>query len=84
MENTELTLSENGYQVIITNIKYGGNVINNKIKEKPELAVLDIPEGILKNKNDNQKFMDNVESFCYNTLSRKYGREISYCQIWLP
>lgn len=84
MENKELPEVENGCQAIITNIKYGGKVLNEKIKERPDFAVLDIPEGIWKTIDNKKKFEDNVESLCYNTLTRKYGKEVTFCQIWLP
>ena len=73
-----------GYQILISNIKFGGKVLNSKIKDRPTDAVLDVPEGILRTKSDKQKFEDTIESFAYNTLSRKYGKEVSYCQVWLP
>ena len=73
-----------GYQILISNIKFGGNILNSKIKDRPTDAVLDVPEGILRTKSDKQKFEDTIESFAYTTLSRKYGKEVSYCQDWLP
>lgn len=48
------------------------------------MATLDVPEGILKTMNDTKKFMENIESFAYNTLTKKYGAEVSYCQVYLP
>lgn len=73
-----------GYQILISNIKFGGKVLNSNIKDLPSDAVLDVPEGILRTQTDKKKFEDAVESFAYNTLSRKYGKEVSYCQVWLP
>ena len=75
---------DHGYQILISNIKFGGNVLNSKIKDRPSDAVLDVPEGILRTRADKQKFEDNIESFAYNTLTRKYGKEVSYSQVWLP
>lgn len=75
--------NENGYQVIIVNTKYG-KILNEKIKDRPEMSVLDIPEGILRTINKKNVFEDNVESFVYNTLTKKYGAEVSHCQIYLP
>lgn len=74
---------ERGYQVVVVNIKYG-KVHNPKIKERPDMTVLDIPEGILRTIKNEEKFKDNIESFAYNTITRKYGAEVSYCQVWLP
>ena len=79
----QITTEDNGYQVIVVNTKYG-RILNEKIKDRPEMSVLDIPEGILKTKNKSGIFEDNVESFVYNTLTKKYGAEVSHCQIYLP
>lgn len=77
------TEENNGYQVIVVNTKYG-RILNEKIKDRPEMSILDIPEGILKTKNKHNVFEDNIESFVYNTLTKKYGAEVSHCQIYLP
>jgi hypothetical protein len=74
---------KDGYQVLVVNIKYGKE-LNNKVKYKPETTVLDIPENILKTQKDEYKFKNNIETFVYNTLSKKYNVEINSCQIWLP
>jgi hypothetical protein len=71
-----------GYQIFVVNIKYGKE-LNNKHKERPDMVILDIPESIRKIKNE-VKFRDNVESFAYNTITRKYGAEVCNCQVWLP
>ena len=34
--------------------------------------------------NDEQKFMDEIESFAYNCISRKYQIEVTNYQIFLP
>lgn len=80
----KITTEENNeYQVIVVNTKYG-RILNEKIKDRPEMSILDIPEGIMKTKNKKNVFEDNVESFVYNTLTKKYGAEVSHCQIYLP
>lgn len=48
------------------------------------MTVLDVPEGILKTMNDKQKFIDSIETFAYNTTTKKYGAEVMSCQIYLP
>ena len=72
-----------GYQILVVNIKYGKE-LNSKVKNKPNMTVLDVPEGIMKSIKNESKFKDNIESFAYNTLTKKYGAEVSYCQVWLP
>jgi hypothetical protein len=74
---------KDGYQVLVVNIRYGKE-LSNRIKEKPEMVVLDIPESILKTQKNEEKFKDNVETFVYNSLSKKYNVEVNNCQIWLP
>ena len=74
---------EDGYQILVVNIKYGKDV-NRRVKDKPSMVVLDVPDSILKCKNQIEKFKDNLESFAYNTITRKYGAEVYKCQIWMP
>jgi len=74
-----------GYQVTVTNIKYGRKFYTARGKERPEMVTLDVPESLLKVKDkDDEKFRDGVESFAYNTVTRKFGAEVSFCQVWLP
>lgn len=76
--------SGNGYQITVVNIKYG-NALSKRIKDRPEMVVLDLPDALLKSRDKNEeKFLDSVEAFAYNTVSRKYGAEVSYCQVYLP
>lgn len=82
-ENVNDQSKADGYQIFVVNIKYG-NDFGRRSREKPGMATLDVPEGIMKTMHDAQKFMDNVESFAYNTLTRKYGAEVTHCQIFLP
>lgn len=72
---------ENDYQITVVNIKYG-KVFNSRNKIRPEMAVLDVPESISKIK-DKEKFEDAVESFAYNTITKKYGAEVNFCQVFL-
>lgn len=81
----EVDLSgDQGYQIMVVNIKYGGRIINPRIRERPDMVVLDVPKGILDTMNDEQKFKDNVETFAYKTITAKYGAEVTYCQVFLP
>lgn len=85
MSEIETNEENVGYQINVVNIKYGKQLTNSK-NEKPDMVTLDVPEALLKikNKGDEQKFLDYVETFAYNTVSRKYGAEVNSCQVWLP
>ena len=76
------------YQVWAVNIKYdeylGDQRVDLHSKRMPESAVLNVPESILKGKRNRQRFYENVETFVYNTLTRKCGAEVCFCQIFLP
>ena len=73
----------NDYQIMVVNIRYG-NPLGEKRKPGPEMATINVPEAILKQMGNWEKFLDVVEQFAYNTVSRKYGYEVSHCQIYLP
>ena len=76
--------AENGYQITVVNIKYG-KTFSKRVKDRPEMVTLDVPDALLKmREKDNEKFLDSVEAFAYNTVTRKYGSEVSYCQVYLP
>lgn len=85
IEVNDVNEENDGYQIMVVNIKYG-KVLSNKVKERPSMVTLDVPEAILKirNRGDEQRFLDSVETFAYNTVMRKYGAEVNYCQVWLP
>ena len=85
MTDTENICDEASYQITVANIKYGRS-FSNKFRDRPEIVTLDVPESILKlkTKGDETKFKDAVESFAYNTVSRKFAAEVSRCQVWLP
>lgn len=76
------------YQVIVCNISWSNNILASYAKKdhRSDLPVqmsLDIPKSVLAQAKKSN-FNDVVEQFCYNTLTRKYGREVTTCQIWLP
>lgn len=75
--------SESIYQILVVNIKYGKE-LGNKNKSKPSMTVLDLPDNIIKIQKNEDKFKDSVETFVYNTITKKYGAEVNNCQIWLP
>ena len=73
--------------VIAVNIKYSKNSMDgkpSKRKNLPETFVLDLPERItqLPDKTD-QKYLDLIETFVYNTLTKKFQTEVTGCQIWI-
>ena len=73
--------------VIAVNIKYSKNSMDgkpSKRKNLPDTFVLDLPERItqLPDKSD-QKYLDLIETFVYNTLTKKFQTEVEYCQIWI-
>lgn len=80
----------NGYQVLVCNIAWGskahlGVAKNTNQLELPNQISLDIPETVLKQANKNKEtFNDIIEQFVYNLLYKKFGREVNFCQIWLP
>lgn len=71
------------YQIIVVNIKYD-KITSKRVKDRPDTVTLDVPSGILKCKDNTEKFLDAVEQFAYNTISKKYGAEVCFCQVWLP
>jgi hypothetical protein len=71
------------YRVSVVNIKYGKELYN-KVKNKPSMTVVAIPENILSHQDDVGKFNDMIESFIYAKLTKKYEAEVYNCQIWLP
>ena len=85
IEVNDVNEANGGYQIMVVNIKYG-KVLSNKVRERPSVVTLDVPEAILKsrNKGDEQRFLDAVETFAYNTVTRKYGAEVNYCRVCLP
>ncbi len=86
MEANEST----AYQILVCNIKYGTKVHNGAAKkiaqaDLPDQISLDVPPTVLQQANKNKNsFNDIIEQFTYNLLYKKFGREVYYCQIWLP
>lgn len=84
----EMIESEMGKDAVIAvNIRYSKNSMDgkpSKRKNLPDTFVLDLPERItqLPDKSD-QKYLDLIETFVYNTLSKKFQTNVGYCQIWI-
>lgn len=84
-EMIESSMNENA--VIAVNIKYARISMDGSLSKKknlPEVFVLDLPERItqLPDKSD-QKYLDLIETFVYNTLSKKFQTDVEHCQIWI-
>lgn len=86
MENEITADVEN--DIIITNIKWWkGHEIKNKVNyyDLPESYQISIPNNMLDlYKNNYNVFKNEIEAFVYNFLTRKFGIEVSFCQVWLP
>lgn len=84
-EINESSLNENS--VIVVNIKYSKVSRDGTLSKKknlPEFFVLDLPERItqLPDKTE-QKYFDMIETFVYNTLSKKFQTDVESCQTWI-
>ena len=84
MENTS-----DKYQVFVANIHWSKKPLKNVKKTNkdslPEYMSLDIPNQVLHEANKSKtNFNDVIESFCYNLLTKKFGWEVTGCQVWLP
>ena len=71
------------YQITVVNIKYGDEFRSYR-GIRPQSIVLDVPRDIISLKNNWDKFLDCVESFAYNTISRSFGAYVCNCQVFLP
>lgn len=69
---------------VVVNISYFPYVNNKKtnLSDLPEYFVLDIPSRIREHEGK-PDYEDLVESFVYNTLSKKFQTEVASCQIWI-
>lgn len=76
------------YQVLVTQITWNKDTIkgfNKKVPvdQLPDQCTVDLPKQ-LASQVKQLNFKDNVETFIYNMLTRRYGHEVYSCQIWLP
>lgn len=88
MDNEDL--NEVDGEIIVCNISYTdktyGRTYGKRNKNQlPTIVGLDLPQNIKDMEaKDTQAFYDTVETFAYNTITKKYGFEVSHCQIYLP
>lgn len=76
-----------GYEVVVANVAWSSKPFRamKKEGELPTQISMTIPENVLKQANKPANvFNDIIESYVYNTLTRKFGHEVWRCQIWLP
>lgn len=76
-----------GYEVVVANVSWSPKPFRamKKEGELPTQISMTIPENVLKQANKPANvFNDIIESYVYNTLTRKFGHEVWRCQIWLP
>ena len=71
-------------QIQVVNIKYTKTDKTRQSTIIPDILSFEIPEGLLKVKSNTEKFISELETFVYNSISRKYGVEVNFCQIFLP
>lgn len=83
----EAATQDNGYEVFVANISWNPKAFR-QVKKEGELPTqlsMTIPENVLKQaQKPSNVFNDIIESYVYNTLSKKFLHEIYKCQIWLP
>lgn len=91
MSKDNIITESDGYQILITDIKWNPTAAASYASKKadkqelPEQFSLDLPENVLNQANKkNNVFNDVIESFIYNFLTRKFNHEVYHCQIWLP
>ena len=85
-EMIESSINQNS--VIVVNVhfaKYARDGKASKKKNLPNSFVLDLPERITMFEDKaSQQYLDLIETFVYNTLSKKFQTDVWSCQIWLP
>lgn len=78
---------EKAYEVFVANVVWDPKSFraSKKDVELPTQLSIAIPENVLRQANKpSNVFNDIIESYVYNTLTRKFGHEVWHCQIWLP
>ena len=77
----------NKNSVIVVNIHYSKTSLDgsqSKKKNLPEIFVLDLPERIYGYEDkESQKYLDMIETFVYNTLTKKFQTEVMSAQVWI-
>jgi len=78
-----------GYEVIITGITWDKDTVSKFHSKKdfssklPDQMTLIIPEKLAEKENT-PTFNDEVETFVYNLLAKRFNHIAHHCQIWLP
>lgn len=78
------------FALIATNIIWGNEVqTKTKLVHKGKLShdcptqfIIDLPKNILSQAKKSDSFNDAIETFMYNFLTHKFGREVIKCQLW--
>ena len=77
------------FAIIATNIAWGKEaqtktklVRKDKNIDCPDQFVLDLPRNVVIQAKKSKNFDDSIETFTYNFLTHKFGREVNRCQIW--
>lgn len=99
-ENTDIELVEVPAEeaiphnvVFVTNIAFAkkprltkeAKIKLEKDKDYLRNTTLEVPEKILKlQEKDYNIFKDAVETFVYNTITRRFRAEVVFAQVWLP
>lgn len=70
----------------VVNISYFPDSVRKLKKDEaaklPKEFLLDLPQRI-KDAAETNEYSNLVESFCYNTLSKKFQADVASCQIYL-
>ena len=93
-DNIEVDMNKNpeeleGYQVIVTNITWSKDTVGKFRSKKdftdrlPDQMSFNLPDSLAK-KDGKEGFKDEVETFTYNFLTKRFNHEVYSCQIWLP
>lgn len=83
----DIAAESNSNNLTITNIKWkNSNNVKSSLKEKslPTEIQLGIPAFLASKNLDSQNVRDEIETFAYSFLNKKYGAECTSCQIFLP
>lgn len=90
IESTTSEQQNSRFQVFITGIKWDKRVQRQyhskySYDELPSQFTLDLQENVLSRAPRGSKELDSiVESYCYDFLTKKFGYEVNFCQVWLP
>lgn len=82
----ESNISKNAVIVVNAHFStYSRDGQKSSKKKLPSSFILDLPERITMYEDKaSQRYYDLIETFVYNTLSKKFQTDLWSCQIWLP